>query len=40
MKNTEKISDIEQILCMPNIKLERKENQYKRKFKENIKNIK
>jgi hypothetical protein len=40
IKDIVKISEIEQILHMSNIILERKENQYKRKFNENFKNIK
>jgi hypothetical protein len=40
IKDIVKTSEKEQILHMSNIILERKENQYKRKFNENFKNIK
>jgi len=40
IKDIVKISEIEQILRMSNIILERKEDQYKRKFNDNFKNIK
>jgi hypothetical protein len=40
IKDIVKISEIKQILPVSNITLEKKENQYKRKFNENFKNIK